>query len=164
MFKHLREMTENLFVGLWNRVLQRLAMAAPGAMTLRVKLHRLRGVDIGEQVWIGYESMIETSYPFLVHIGNRVNIGIRTTIIAHFHETRGVWIEDDVFVGPCVLILPGVRLGKGCVVAAGSVVTSSVPAMTMVSGNPATVVARCGIPLGLKTSGRVFARHLRKAK
>jgi maltose O-acetyltransferase len=119
-------------------------------------------VEIGDNVWIGYEALIETSDPRLVHIGNNVVIGIRTTIIAHFHETQGVWIEDDVFVGPCATILPGVRLGKGSVVAAGTVVTSSVPAMTMLAGNPAKVVAQCGIPLGMHTSGRDFARHLKR--
>lgn len=157
-------MTENFVIGCWNRVLQRLAMVMPGAKTLRVKLHKLRGVRIGSDVWIGYEALIETSYPFLVTIGDRSIIGIRSTIIAHFHDVRGVWIGEDVFVGPCTTILPGVRLGKGSVVAAGSVVTSSVPPMTMVAGNPATVVGICGIPLGLKTTGREFARHLRKVR
>lgn len=157
-------MAENIILGARNRFLQRLAMAMPGALTLRPRLHRWRGVHMGEQVWIGYEAMLETSYPDLIRIGNRVVIGIRCTIIAHFHETRGVCIEDDVFVGPCAVILPGVRLGQGCVVTAGSVVTKSVPPLTMVSGNPATVVARCEIPLGLKTSGLEFARHLRKVK
>ncbi len=155
-------MAENPFIGLFNRVLHRLAMTGPGATTFRVWMHRLRGVDVGENVWIGYDALIETSYPKLVHIGNRAIIGIRTTIIAHFHETRGVWIEDDVFVGPSVTILPGVRLGRGCVIAAGTVVTTSVPPMTMMAGNPAKAVARCGIPLGVHTSGREFTRHLKR--
>src|SRR6266496_4392927 len=76
-------MAENIFVGLRNRILQRLAMIIPGAQTTRVRLHRMRGVNIGQQVWIGYEALIETSYPFLVHIGDRSIIGIRSTIIAH---------------------------------------------------------------------------------
>jgi acetyltransferase-like isoleucine patch superfamily enzyme len=155
-------MAENPFVGLRNRVLQRLAMTGPGATSFRVWMHKLRGVEIGEGVWIGYEALIETSYPKLVHIGDRVILGIRTTIIAHFHDTRGVWIEEDVFIGPCVTILPGVRLGKGCVIAAGTVVTMSVPAMTMMAGNPAKAVARCGIPLGIHTSGREFTQNLKK--
>jgi acetyltransferase-like isoleucine patch superfamily enzyme len=152
----------NPLVQLYNRVLNRLALTAPGGMTLRPRLHRWRGVEIGTGVWIGYEALIETEYPELVHIGNRVIIGIRSTIIAHFHHTRGVWIEDDVFIGPCTCILPSVRLGAGCVVTAGSVVTSSVPPLVMVSGNPAKAVAKCGIPLGFDTSPREFAAHLKR--
>jgi acetyltransferase-like isoleucine patch superfamily enzyme len=150
----------NPFIAFRNRFFQRLAMTAPGAMSLRVWLHRWRGVQIGQGVWISYEALIETSYPELVHIGDRVSIGIRATIIAHFRETRGVWIEDDVFVGPCACILPGVRLGRGSVISAGSVVTASVPENTVVQGNPAHPVAKAGIPLGLTTPVRDFVKHL----
>jgi len=130
-------------------------------MTLRVRLHRLRGVRIGAGVWIGYDSIIETSRPELITIGNRVSLGIRTTIIGHFHEARSVVIEDDVFVGPGVIIMPNTRIGQGAVVAAGSVVTVSVAAKAFVQGNPARPVAVCGIPLGLETSMAEFMRQMR---
>jgi len=135
------------FAGLRIRLLQELAMRAPGGASMRVKLHRWRGVEIGQNVWIGYEAMLETAYPNLIHIGDNVFISMRATILAHFREQRGVWIEDDVFVGPCACILPNVRLGKGCVVTAGSVVTSNVPPFTVVQGNPARPVAKNGISL-----------------
>jgi acetyltransferase-like isoleucine patch superfamily enzyme len=150
----------NPFVGLRNRLLQAIALNAPGAMSVRVRLHRWRGVEIGQNVWIGHQVLLEGSYPELVHIGSNVTISIRATIIAHFREHRGVWIEDDVFVGPCACILPAVRLGKGCVVTAGSVVTSSVAPMTVVQGNPARPVARCGVPMGLQTTTKEFIRSL----
>jgi acetyltransferase-like isoleucine patch superfamily enzyme len=140
-------MRENGFVGLRNRLLQELAMRAPGGTTLRVKLHRWRGIEIGRKVWIGYEAMLETACPEEIHIGDNVFISMRVTILAHFRELLGVWIEDDVFIGPCACILPNVRLGKGCVVTAGSVVTSSVPPFTVVQGNPARPVAKNGIAL-----------------
>jgi acetyltransferase-like isoleucine patch superfamily enzyme len=152
---------EKLLPGIKNRLLQRLAMAMPGAMGLRVALHRLRGVRIGKDVWIGYESLIETGYPSMVSIGDRVIIGIRSTILAHFDDPKAVTIKDDVFIGPCALILPGVTIGEGAVVTAGSVVSCSVPRMTMVQGNPASPVARCGIPLGLTTPYKKFLSHLR---
>jgi acetyltransferase-like isoleucine patch superfamily enzyme len=154
----------NFFRSMRNRVLQELAMAAPGAATLRVKLHRWRGVKIGRQVWIGHQAMIENAYPHLVEIGNNVSIGIRSTLIAHFRETQGIWIEDDVFIGPCCCILPAVRIGKGSVVTAGSVVTTSVPPMTVVQGNPARVVARCAAPLLIDTSMASFLRGLTPAR
>jgi acetyltransferase-like isoleucine patch superfamily enzyme len=150
----------NMLIAFRNRLFQRLAMTGPGATTLRVKLHRWRGVEIGEEAWIGYEALLETSYPHLIHIGNRVTLSIRATLIAHFRETRGLWIEDDAFVGPGAIILPGVRVGQGSVVTAGSVVTSSVPPMTVVQGNPARPIARCGAPLTIHAKMAEFLQHL----
>jgi acetyltransferase-like isoleucine patch superfamily enzyme len=86
---------------------------------------------------------------------------MRASIIAHFHGATGVQLEDDAYVGPGAMILPNVRVGRGAVIAAGSVVNSSVPAMVLVRGNPARPVARCGIPLGLHTPITEFMRHLR---
>jgi len=137
-------------------------MFVPGGAGLRVALHRLRGVNIGKDVWIGYKALIETGYPNLVSIGDRAIIGVRSTIIGHFQEVRGVRIKDDVYIGACAVILPGVTLGKGAIVAAGSVVTVSVPPMTVVQGNPAKRVAKCEIPLGSNTSRREFIKHLKK--
>jgi acetyltransferase-like isoleucine patch superfamily enzyme len=154
-------MPEKKITGVKNRILQQLAMSLPGGGALRVTLHRLRGVKIGEDVWIGSEALIETACPELVKIGNRVVIGIRSTILAHFQELTGVEIKDDVYIGACAVILPGVTVGEGAVVSAGSVVTTSVPPMTVVQGNPAVRVAKCGIPLGLYTSRLEFMRKLK---
>ena len=153
---------ENVLSGLKNRLLQQLAMSVPGGSNVRIALHRLRGVNIGKDVWIGHEVLIETAYPSLVTIGDRVIIGIRSTILAHFQEVRGVRIEDDVYIGACAVILPGITIGHGAVISAASVVTASVPPMTLVQGNPAKRVARCGIPLGLKTSRAEFVKRLKK--
>src|ERR1017187_459350 len=154
-------MPEKSIIGLKNRILQQLAMSAPGGFRLRVALHRMRGVKIGQGVWIGYGALIETACPDMVTIGDRVIIGIRSTILAHFQELTGVKIKDDVYIGACAVILPGVTIGERSVVSAGSVVTASVPPMTVVQGNPTKRVARCGIPLGLKTSRLDFMRQLK---
>jgi galactoside O-acetyltransferase len=153
---------ENVISAIKNRLLQELAMSVPGGSGMRVVLHRLRGDHIGEGVWIGYKAVIETACPKMVTIGDRVVIGIRSTILAHFQELTGVRIEDDVYIGACAVILPGVTIGKGAVVSAGSVVTASVPPMTVVQGNPAKRLAKCGIPLGLKTSRAEFMKRLEK--
>lgn len=52
-------------------------------------------------------------------------------------NTQPVVIEDDVWVGANSVILPGVTLGKHCVVAAGSVVSHSVPSYSICAGCPA---------------------------
>ena len=152
--------------GTRNRMLQVIARYAPGATTTRVKLHRLRGVAIGEGTFIGTDALIETSYPQLVSIGSDVAIGIRSVIIAHFRgrvnvDRPSVVIEDHVFIGPGVIILPHVTIGRGAVVMAGSVVSRSVPPMTMVQGNPARAVAMCGVPLGMATPLGDFLRQLK---
>jgi heptaprenylglycerol acetyltransferase len=157
---------EHLLVGVKNRLLQLAARVAPDVW--RVKLHRARGVRIGKNVSIGYDSVIETSFPWLVYIGDNVNIGLRVTIIAHFRgmtqESRGIHtveIENDAFIGPGVFILPDVVIGKGAVVAAGSVVNESVPAFTLVQGNPAKPKAKCGLPLSGAVTYKEFVANLK---
>lgn len=154
-------MAEGKFKGSWNRLLQVVASVAPGARTLRVLLHRWRGVSIGKNSWIGYECILETSRPQLIRIGNNVVVSVRAMLIAHFRGTTGITIEDDVFVGPGAIILPGVTLGHGCVVTAGSVVSASVPPMTVVQGNPARPFATCGITLVGDAPLSAFYRSLR---
>jgi acetyltransferase-like isoleucine patch superfamily enzyme len=113
-------------------------------------------VQIGKNVFIGLGVLLESAYPHLVSIGDDVTISVRTIVIAHFKGTAkqaredhepSVRIEDNVFIGPGVIILPNVTIGEGAVVSAGSVVNHSVPPQTMVQGNPARVVAHCGVPL-----------------
>jgi acetyltransferase-like isoleucine patch superfamily enzyme len=152
------------------RLLQGLALSLPGGSGLRVRLHRWRGVQIGSGVFISTDALIETAHPELVSIGNDVFLGLRATIIGHFNELApevkpgsrfSVRIEDQAWIGPGVIILPGVNVGRGAVVTAGSVVSGSVPELTVVQGNPARPVARVGVPLGPNTSAADFQRHLR---
>ncbi len=90
-----------------------------------------------------------------VTIGHHVTMGANSIITdTDFHPldpdqrrdspqegaTKPVVIEDDVFIGMNALILKGVRLGKGCVVGAGSVVTRDVPPYQVVGGNPARII------------------------
>ena len=154
-------MSERKIRGLRNRILQILARVAPGAMTARVQLNRWRGVNIGKDVWIGYDAIIETSHPHLVTIRDRAAVGIRTTIIAHHREQQGVLIEEDAVLGPGVIVLPGVTIGHGSIVTAGSVVTRSVPPRTLVQGNPAEPIATVEIPLWRDVSVKEFAKGLR---
>jgi len=145
-----------------NRLFQLLARILPGGLSVRVMLQRARGVHVGKDVFISQDVILETEYPFLITIEDRAWIGIRVTIIAHFKELRqGVRIEQDAFVGPGAIILPNVVIGHGAVVAAGSVVTRSVPPMTLVQGNPAVPVARCGIPMSPSITLREFSRSLK---
>jgi acetyltransferase-like isoleucine patch superfamily enzyme/acyl carrier protein len=169
----LKPISDSVLTGVKNRILQLLALYAPGYMTTRVWLHRLRGVSIGNNVSIGVSAILETAYPRLISIGNNVSIGMRTLIIAHLRDSTSqaralhrhtVRIEDDVYIGPGVIVLPNVTIGQGAVVGAGSVVSRSVPEHTLVRGNPATAVAHCGVSLGGGVSYEEFLRHLKPVK
>jgi acetyltransferase-like isoleucine patch superfamily enzyme len=154
-------MKESIVRGVANRVFQHLARILPGAESLRISLHRARGVKIGQGVWLGYDVILDTSKPNLITIEDRVSISMRVTVVAHFRSSEGVKIEHDAFIGPGAIILPNVVIGHGSVVSAGSVVTRSVPPMTMVQGNPAVAIARCGTPLTVETSLKEFSRKLK---
>ena len=168
-----KPISDSVLLGLKNRLLQSVALSVPGYKTMRVWLHRLRGVAIGSNVSIGLSVIIETAYPGLIFIGNNVTIGIRSTIIGHLRDSTvqardnhqpTVRIEDNVYIGPGVLILPNVTIGHGAVVSAGSVVSRSVPPQTLVRGNPAEPLAHCGVSLGGGVSYEEFIRHLTPIK
>jgi hypothetical protein len=160
-----KRMKENPFRGLINRILQLFTMFAPGGEGLRATLHRARGVKIGKNVWISYNVILETGFPHLITIEDDAFIGIGAIVIAHFQDhlqapTGGVRIGKRAFIGPGVIILPDVEIGEGAVVSAGSVVARSVPAMTMVRGNPAVPIAKCGVPLWPDTPLKEFSSRL----
>lgn len=154
-------MNEGKLKGLWHRLLQEVARVCPGARSLRVKLHRWRGVKIGQNAWIGYDCILETSRPHLISIGANSIISIRAILVAHFRGAEGIEIQEDVFIGPGAIILPQVTIGRGSVVTAGSVVSSSVPPMTVVQGNPARPIATCGVTLVGDAPLKTFYRSLR---
>ncbi len=164
---------DSVLTGLKNRLFQYIALYIPGYKTTRVWLHRMRGVSIGRNVSIGLSALIETAYPKLVFIGDNVSIGIRAVIIGHLRDSttqaragnrHTVRIENNVYIGPGVIVLPNVTIGHGAVVSAGSVVNRSVPPQTLVRGNPAKPVARCGVSLGGGVSYEQFLRHLTPIK
>jgi len=85
-----------------------------------------------------------------VIMGPRVNIhsedhrydDVETPIRLQGVKRRGVIVEDDCWIGAGAIILNGVHIGRGCVVAAGSVVKKSIPAYSVAAGAPAQVVKR----------------------
>ena len=87
-----------------------------------------------------------------VHIGDRVRIGHDALLLTVDHRigehdyrcgpsvARPISIGDGAWLGSRVIVLPGVSIGRGAVVAAGAVVTRDVPDDTLVAGVPARVV------------------------
>lgn len=135
--------------GLINRFLNVIARNVPGARSLRVYIHKLRGVKIKGRVFISPGVYFDDEHPELIEIGNDVSIGTNTILISHFRDgPTGIKIHDHAFIGPGVIILNNVEIGEGAVVAAGSVVNKNVPAYTFVSGVPSRPLYRVTYPLG----------------
>jgi acetyltransferase-like isoleucine patch superfamily enzyme len=119
------------------------------------KIHQIRGVNFKNvnQVFLGRGVFIDNKYPHLVYIGSNVMITGNCIILAHsetttYHKERykfieiskPVFIEDNVFIGAGSIVLPGVKIGYGAYIAAGSVVTKNVENNTIVGGNPAKFI------------------------
>jgi len=123
-----------------NRILHILARHLPG-YRLRVFLHRLRGVRIGNNCYIGEELFIDGAYPHLVSIGNGTHVNYGTIILAHsgFEKPEPVSIGSNVIIGVGSIILPGVKIGNNAKVGAGAVVTKDVPKNAFVVGVPAKI-------------------------
>lgn len=117
-----------------------------------VRIFVPRGLTIGNNVSISSYVVITTAGT--VRIGNNVLIGYDAKILSANHripEGRGiifgaghdckpVIIEDEVWIGANAVVLPGVRIGRGAVVAAGAVVTKDVAPFTIVGGIPAKLI------------------------
>jgi acetyltransferase-like isoleucine patch superfamily enzyme len=108
-----------------------------------------RKIHIGNRVVINFGCLLDgRRYP--IHIGNDVSIGPEAAILTLGHDPQSidfslrggaVQIGDRAWIGYRAIVLPGVSVGEGAVVAAGSVVTRDVPAFTVVAGSPARVIS-----------------------
>lgn len=131
---------------------------------------KMLGVKIGRNTMINTKNW--STEPYLVTIGNNCQI----TSDVWFHTHGGghvirheipdfdcfgeIIVEDGVYIGTAAQILPGCRIGTGSLVAAGSIVTKSVPAHCVVAGTPAHVV--CSVedymkrvePYNMHTNGK----------
>lgn len=113
-------------------------------------------IDYGKPVTIGEGCFIQQCCTFFgrggIEIGNEVFIGPKVNLITINHDPdpdnrsatygRRIVIEDKVWIGINSTILPGVRIGYGAIVGAGSVVTKDVAPMTIVAGNPAKFIKK----------------------
>lgn len=117
-------------------------------------VNRRNGVRIGKNTRINRRCTLDLRNGLI--IGDNVSISPEVMILAASHDINDpdfapaahppITIEDHAFIGTRALILPGVTVGRGAVVVAGSQVSKDVPPMTIVAGTPAR-------PIGMREPG-----------
>jgi acetyltransferase-like isoleucine patch superfamily enzyme len=122
---------------------------------MMARIYDPRHISIGADTIIGERATLDGRRQLLnsqggLAIGNHVDIASEVMIWTSEHDINSntmqaieakVIIEDYVFIGPRAIILPGVKVGKGAVVAAGAVVTKNVEPRSVVAGVPAKSIA-----------------------
>lgn len=102
-------------------------------------------MEVGKETAFALMVMLDIMFPEKIKVGKNTVIGYNTTILAHEYLIKeyrlgDVVIGDEVMIGANSTILPGVEIGNGAVVAAGTVVHKNVEAGTFVGGNPMRVI------------------------
>lgn len=130
-------------------------------------------VDKGAQLIVGVNSRVNgvhISASNRVEIGNNVRLAPYTIIIDNdFHKVddhfsdggvrKPIIIEDDVWITMNCMVMKGVRIGRGAVIAAGAVVTKDVPAYSVAGGVPAKVIRRITPPQDADTDAEAHHKN-----
>jgi len=104
-------------------------------------------IEIGEDTIIGDHAFLDGRAS--LKIGSHVDIASSVLVYNSEHDLdkedfsaklEPVEIDDYVFIGPRVIVLPGVKIGKGAVIGAGAVITKDVPDFAIVGGVPAKII------------------------
>jgi acetyltransferase-like isoleucine patch superfamily enzyme len=125
-----------------------MRIGSGSSIHMRVRVYDPRNIVIGKDTIIGERVVLDGRAN--LRIGDHVDIATGAMIFNSQHDVHSEdfgaiekenVIEDYVFIGPNAIVLPGVTLGKGAVIAAGAVVTKDVSSMSIVGGVPAKEIS-----------------------
>lgn len=102
-------------------------------------------MKVGEDTAFALMVMVDLMFPEKIKVGRNSVIGYNTTILTHEYLIKEyrlgeVYIGDEVLIGANSTILPGVTIGDGAIVSAGTLVHKDVPAGSFVGGNPMRMI------------------------
>lgn len=143
---------EFLVKRIWSYILQSLAYNCP-INSIRIKLHRMRGVQVGKNVMLGMHCILDNAHPEYIVIEDYAALAGNNYIIAHsnpYLHFKGrmlsylapVVIRKGAWIGVSATLLPGTEVGECSVVSAGSTASGLIPPNCIVSGNPALITRK----------------------
>lgn len=116
---------------------------------IRVFMYKVKGYDIQYSTIIEGSVVLDKLYPKGIHIGENTLIAGGSIVLSHDHCKRvgrnqpyltDTYVGKNCFIAVNSIILPGIHIGDGVIVGAGSVVTKNVPSNSIVAGNPAKII------------------------
>jgi acetyltransferase-like isoleucine patch superfamily enzyme len=120
-------------------------------MSLRPFLHRLRGVQLGRNVFIGDDVYLENEYPEKVSIGDCTVLSIRSIIIAHTQGIGEISIGRNVWIGPGAMVIctqgRKLTIGEGAVISHGAVVGHNVAREIIIAPPRSVAIGRATYPM-----------------
>ena len=139
-----------IWVKLRNWILQWIAYNCP-VNSIRIQLHRWRGVAIGKGVMLGMHCILDNAHPEYIVLEDYTALAGNNYVITHsnpYLHYKGrllsylapVVLRKGAWAGVSSTLLPGTEIGECSVISAGSTVSGKIPPNVIVCGNPATII------------------------
>ena len=155
LWRVIKQFFKNIHLKHLEKMLDRFYLEPFAPRKLRPILIRKMGCHVGKSTFFGDYVRMDTSYADMIYIGDYTHITSGCRLLCHQRDLTGyckgdnaaelgyrtgeIHIGKGVMVGMETLIMPGVTIGDGAIIGAGSIVTKDIPAWTIATGRPARV-------------------------
>ena len=156
LWRVIKQFFRNIHLKHLEKMLDRFYLEPFAPRKLRPILIRKMGCHVGKNTFFGDYVRMDTSYADMIYIGDYTHITSGCRLLCHQRDLTGYCVGDNaaylgyktgeihigkgVMVGMETIIMPGVTIGDGAIIGAGSIVTRDIPAWTIATGRPARVV------------------------
>ena len=156
LWRVIKQFFKNIHLKHLEKMLDRFYLEPFAPRKLRPILIRKMGCHVGKNTFFGDYVRMDTSYADMIYIGDYTHITSGCRLLCHQRDLTGYCVGDNaaelgyrtgeihigkgVMIGMETLIMPGVTIGDGAIIGAGSIVTKDIPAWTIATGRPARVV------------------------
>lgn len=156
LWRVIKQFFRNMHMKHLEKMLDRFYLEPFAPRKLRPILIRKMGCHVGKNTFFGDYVRMDTSYPEMIYIGDYTHITSGCRLLCHQRDLTGYCVGDNsadlgyrtgeihigkgVMVGMETIIMPGVTIGDGAIIGAGSLVTKDIPAWTVATGRPAKVI------------------------